>query len=115
MNLDPLFILTILCLVVVLSEWVVRHTFFRHFGTALVVILFTAIVSNLGLIPTGSSKEIPVPVYEGIFAYVAPISIFWLLLSVNLRDILKTGPWMLILFIISAFGAPGLCNDQAKV
>lgn len=100
----PLFILCTLCLMVILSEWLVRNTFLRHFGTALAVILLTAIVANLGILPTGSSKEIPVPVYDAIFTYVAPISIFWLLLRVNLKAIFKTGPWMLLLFVIGSLG-----------
>ncbi|MEM9823381.1 MAG: DUF819 family protein [Bacteroidota bacterium] len=104
MTYNPLYILSLLCLMIILSEWLVRHSFFRHFGTALVVILLTAIVANLGFLPTGSSKEAPVLLYNGIFSYVAPLSIFWLLLAVNLKDILQTGPKMLTLFVLSALG-----------
>ena len=65
---DALYQLTFLCLLVVLSEWMVRRTFMRHFGTALPMILLTAIVANLGLLPAGSSEEQPVPVYEEYYA-----------------------------------------------
>lgn len=101
---DALYQLTFLCLLVVLSEWLVRRTFMRHFGTALLVILLTAIVANLGLLPAGSSEEQPVLVYEGIFAYLAPLSIFWLLLRVNLRDMLRAGLPMLLLFLLGSVG-----------
>lgn len=101
---NPIFVLCCLCLVIVCSEWLVRTTFARHLGTALLVILITAIIANLGLIPAGSNAENPVPVYDGIFQYVAPISIFLLLLRVNLRDVLKAGFPMIILFLIGSIG-----------
>ncbi|MEC7583635.1 MAG: hypothetical protein VYE77_04900, partial [Planctomycetota bacterium] len=78
---DPLFILAILSLNVVVSELLVRRTVLRHFGTALLVILVTALVANLDVIPTGTRG---VPLYEGVFRNVAPLAIFWLLLQVNL-------------------------------
>lgn len=101
---DTLYILTVLCLIVVLSEVLVRKTVLQHFGTALLVIVVTAIIANIGILPAGSTEERPVVAYDGIFMYLAPISIFWLLLRVNLREILKVGLPMLILFIIAALG-----------
>lgn len=101
---DDLFILTILCLLVAGSEWLVRHSYARYFGTALLVIVLTAVVANLGLIPAGSTVEQPVAIYEGIFQYLAPISIFWLLLGVNLRDILKAGLPIIALFLLGSIG-----------
>lgn len=98
---NPLFIAAVLSLNVVLAEWLVRRTFCRHFGTALLVIVVTAIVANLGIIPTTSTDA---PLYNGVFDYVAPLAIFWLLLKVNLRDVLQAGPAMLILFCIGAVG-----------
>ncbi len=101
---SSLYVLTLLSLIVVLSEYLVRRTFLRHLGTALLVILVTAIVANLGIMPAGSSAERPVPAYDAIFAYVAPISIFWLLLRVNLRDVLKAGLPLVALFLIGSLG-----------
>ncbi len=101
---DSLFVLAVLCLIVVLTEWLVRRTFLRHFGTALLVILITAIFANIGILPAGSSAENPVPAYDAIFAYLAPISIFWLLLRVNLRDVLEAGLPLVVLFIIGSLG-----------
>ena len=97
----PLFVLAILCLNVVLCEWLAAKPYFRHLGTALMVILLTALVANLGLIPASSP---PSPVYDGIFAYVAPISIFLLMLSVNLKSIRRAGPSMVGLFLVGALG-----------
>jgi len=101
---DSLYVLAVLCLIVALTEWLVRHTFLRHFGTALFVIILTAVVANLGILPAGSSADNPVPAYDAVFAYLAPISIFWLLLRVNLRDILKAGLPLVVLFIIGSLG-----------
>lgn len=101
---NSLYVLAVLCLIVVLSEWLVRKTFLQHFGTALLVILVTAIIANIGILPAGSTPERPVPAYDGIFAYVAPTSIFWLLLRVNLRDVLRAGVPMVVLFLIGSLG-----------
>ena len=101
---NPLFILAVLALIVVLSEWLVRHTVLRHGGTALVGILLTAVVANAGVIPAGSSPAAPVPVYDGIFEFVAPLAIFWLILGVNLRNVLRAGIPLVVLFLIGAFG-----------
>lgn len=101
---NPLYILAVLCVIVSASEWLVRRTILRHAGTALLGILVTAIVANAGLIPAGSSPEAPVPVYDAIFAYVAPLAIFWLILNVNLRDVLRAGVPLVTLFCIGSLG-----------
>lgn len=99
-----IYVLTWLCGLVALSDWLVQKTRLRFMGTALLVILLTAIVANLSLLPAGTSEERPVPVYSGIFEYVAPIAIFWLLLGASLRDIFRAGLPLIGLFIISAIG-----------
>ncbi|NRB51568.1 MAG: DUF819 family protein [Saprospiraceae bacterium] len=100
----PLYVLSGLCLIIVLSEWLVRRTALRHLGVALLVILLAAIIANIGILPAGSTEARPVPTYEAIFAYVAPISIFWLLLRVNLKELLRAGLPLIILFLIGSLG-----------
>lgn len=102
MTRDPLYILAALCLIVVASEVLVRRTGLRHVGTALLVILVTAVAANLGLLPAGSPPEAPVAVYDGIFTYLAPLAIFWLVLPINLREVWKAGPAILTLFVVGA-------------
>jgi uncharacterized membrane protein len=97
-------LLGILALLIAVSEWLVRHTPLRHAGTALIAILLTALVANLGIIPSGSDAAAPVPVYDAIFAHVAPLGLFWLLLQVRLASIVRAGPAMLTLFLIGATG-----------
>jgi uncharacterized membrane protein len=104
MTRDPLYILAVLCLLIVMSEWLVRRTFLRHVGTALLVILVTAVLANLGLLPTASTEESPVPVYDAIFGVVAYVAIFWLLLRVNLGELKKAGLPIIVLFLIGAAG-----------
>ena len=101
METDPVFVVAVLAANVVISEWLVRHTFLKHFGTALLVIVVTAVTANLGLIPTSSSETL---VYNGVFSYVAPLAIFWLLLQVNLREILRAGIPMVGMFVLGAVG-----------
>jgi uncharacterized membrane protein len=104
MSREPTLILALLCLFVVVSETLVRSTGLRHAGTALVVILVTALAANLGIVPAGSSEAAPVPLYDAIFRYLAPLAIFWLLLLVNLRDVLRAGLPIVTLFLIGSAG-----------
>lgn len=97
-------LLGILALVIAASEWLVRRTPLRHAGTALVAILLAALLANLGIIPSGSTAEAPVPVYDAIFAHVAPLGLFWLLLQVRLASVVRAGPAMLVLFLFGALG-----------
>ncbi len=101
---QTLYILAVLCLVIVGTEWLVRRTWLKHAGTALLVILFTAVIANLGGLPTTSTAESPVPVYDAIFGTVAPLAIVWLLLKVNLRDVLRAGVPIISLFLIGSLG-----------
>lgn len=104
MTADSLYVLAVLCLVVVVAEWLVRRTALRHVGTALLAILVTAVLANAGVVPAGSTAEAPVPVYDAVFVYVAPVAIFLLLLPVNLRDVLRAGLPIVALFLIGAGG-----------
>lgn len=99
---DSLSIAAALCGLVALSEWLVRRTPARHVGSALLVILLTALAANAGLLPAGSSPESPVPVYDGVFAVLAPLSILWLLLGVDLRAVLRAGPAVLGMFFVGS-------------
>lgn len=97
--LDPLYVSTILLLLVAFSEWLCRRRYFRALGSALIVILATAVLANLRLLPSSSSA---LPLYEGIFGFVAPLAIFFLLLDVRLKDLRRAGLPMLVLFVCGA-------------
>jgi uncharacterized membrane protein len=101
---DSVVIVAVLSALIALAEWLCRRGVFRHVGSALTVILLGALAANLGLIPTGSSPDEPVPAYDAIFGVVAPIALFWLLLSVNLRAMLKAGVPLIGLFLVGALG-----------
>lgn len=96
---EPVYILTILLLVVVASEWLARHRLFKHIGSVLIVIIAAAIIANLGLIPSSLN---PPQLYDGIFQYAAPLGIFFLLLDVRLKDLRLAGPPMLAMFLVGA-------------
>jgi uncharacterized membrane protein len=101
---DPLWVLAVLSLIIVVSEWLVRRTSLRHLGSALLVIILGAIAANAGVIPSVSTAEAPVPVYDAVFAHVAPIALFWLLLHVNLRSVLRAGVPLILLFLLGSLG-----------
>jgi len=96
---EPLYVATILCLLVALAEWLSRRKLFRYLGSALIVILAAAVLANIGLLP--SSRNAPA-LYDAIFNYIAPLAIFFLLLDVKLRDLQQAGLPMLALFVLGA-------------
>ena len=98
---DPLYVTTVLLLLVALAEWLSPKRYFRYVGSALIVILAAAILANLRVIPSASNAP---PLYDGVFNYVAPLAIFFLLLDVRLRDLRKAGVAMLLLFGLGALG-----------
>jgi uncharacterized membrane protein len=98
---EPLYILALLAACVALAEWLGRLPVLRHLGAALLVIVLGAVLSNVGALPRYAEGA---PIYDGIFRYVAPIAIFWLLLGVHLSELRKAGVAMLILFVLCALG-----------
>ncbi len=98
---EPLYVAAVLCLLIAFSEWLSRQKFFSFLGSALIVILATAVLANLRILP--SSRNAP-PLYDGIFNYIAPLAIFFLLLDVKLKDLRQAGLPMLILFGLGALG-----------
>lgn len=98
---DPLAILAVLMGNILVADWLTRFPVFRQLGTSLTVIILTAVTANLGLIPTSTNAP---PLYDGIFTYLAPISIFFLLLAVDLRSLKRAGSPMVLCFFIGAAG-----------
>ncbi len=98
---EPLYVAAVLCLLITFSEWLACRKHFRHLGSALIVILAAALLANLRVLP--SSQNAPA-LYDGIFNYIAPLAIFFLLLDVKLKDLRQAGPPMLTLFGIGALG-----------
>lgn len=96
---NPVYVLVVLCLMVILSVYASQTKYGKPLGAALLVILFTAIVANFKFIPSASNS---IPLYDAIFTYVAPISIFFLLLNVSLRSIKQAGLPMVSLFLIGS-------------
>ncbi len=98
---EPLYVAAVLCLLIAFSEWLSRQRYFSFLGSALIVILATAVLANLRLLP--SSRNAP-PLYDGIFNYIAPLAIFFLLLDVKLKDLRQAGLPMLLLFGLGTLG-----------
>ncbi|QBA64065.1 DUF819 family protein [Muriicola soli] len=96
---NPVYVLGVLCLLVIAATYAAKTRFGKKLGTALIVIVFTAVLANLGLIPSASNS---IPLYDAIFTYLAPISIFYLLLGVNLTSIKKAGAPMIVLFLLGS-------------
>lgn len=111
MSTEPIVIVALLAANVVLAEWLARNTPLRHLGSALLVIVTTAICANTGLMPTYGGS----PVYDVVFGPVARLGIFWLLLGVKIGDLRKAGLPMVAMFLIGSLGtvAGVLCGITA--
>jgi uncharacterized membrane protein len=96
---QPAYIITILLLLVVFSEWLATKKYFKQAGAVILVILLAAILANLNIIP--SSHNAP-PLYDSIFKYAAPLGIFFLLLEVKLKDLRLAGLPMLMMFFLGS-------------
>ena len=97
---NPVYVLSVLCFLVILSVYAGKTKIGKQLGgAALLVILFTAVISNFNLIPSASNS---IELYDIIFKYVAPISIFYLLLKVNITSIKNAGLPMVGLFILGS-------------
>jgi uncharacterized membrane protein len=99
----PLYVLAVLGLLLATSEWCVRHTVLRHLGSALLVILLTAVAVNLRLIPVAGQMGSP-RVYDVLLGPVAKVAIFWLLLGVSLAELRRAGKTLVLAFLIGALG-----------
>ena len=97
-------ILAVLLASIAVAHWLGDKPVGRWLGSALWVIVLTAIIANLGVIPLASEK---VPVYEQLLGTAAPISIFLLLLKARLRSLLEVGLPMAGLFALAALGTVG--------
>src|SRR6185436_12717415 len=98
---QPLYILTILLLLVLFSEWLAQKKFFKHIGSVLLVIILAAILANINVIPSSHNAT---ALYEGIFQYAAPLGLFFLLLQVKLKDLKLAGLPMITMFLIGSAG-----------
>lgn len=94
-----IYVLAVLFLMLILASQASKTKWGKQVGASLLVIVFTAIAANLKLIPSASNS---IPLYDSIFTYIAPISIFFLLLNVNLASIRKAGLPMIGLFLIGS-------------
>ena len=95
----PLALATLIAGCTALAFWLdYRFPALGKVGASMMAIIFGAILSNTGLVPVAS------PVYDAVLGPVTSVSIAWLLLSVDLRDLAKAGPRMLGAFGIAVLG-----------
>ena len=96
---SPLALATLIAVCTALAFWLdYRFPALGKVGASMMAIIFGAILSNTGLVPASS------PVYDAVLGPVTSVSIAWLLLSVDLRDLAKVGPRMTGAFGIAVMG-----------
>ena len=96
---SPLALAAVIASVAALAFWLdYRFPALGKVGASMLAIVFGAMLSNAGLVPAES------PVYAAVLGPVTSVSIAWLLLSVNLRDLKKAGPRMTGAFVVAVVG-----------
>lgn len=96
---DPLTIFAALLGAVFLSLKLVERYVWAQRASAVMVILFvTALMSNVGLIPTQA------PVYNAVIGFSVPFAVCVILFTVNLADVVKAGRPMLAAFLLASIG-----------
>ncbi len=96
---SPLALATVIAAATALAFWLdYRFPALGKVGASMLAIIFGAILSNTGLVPVSSV------VYDIVLGPVTSVSIAWLLLSVDLRDLAKAGPRMTGAFAIAVTG-----------
>ena len=96
---SPLALATVIAASTALAFWLdYRFPALGKVGASMMAIIFGAILSNLRLVPVES------PVYDAVLGPVTSVSIAWLLLSVDLRDLAKAGPRMTGAFAVAVVG-----------
>ncbi|MBI1362192.1 MAG: DUF819 family protein [Alphaproteobacteria bacterium] len=98
---SPAGILAILLVAVALADMLGRTGPMKRIGAAMIVIVFGALLANFRIIPPASSGGV---VYDPIFTYLIPGSIFLVLLDVNLGALRRAGAPMLVAFALGAVG-----------
>lgn len=96
---SPLPLAAVIAAAAALAFWLDRHVpALSKVGASLLVLVFGAVLSNVGLVPATS------PVYDAIAGPVTSLAIALLLLSVNLGDLKLAGPRMLGAFGLALVG-----------
>ena len=96
---SPLALATVIAAATALAFWLdYRFPALGKLGASMMAIIFGAVLSNTGLVPVDSV------VYEVVLGPVTSVSIAWLLLSVDLRDLAKAGPRITGAFLVAVTG-----------
>jgi uncharacterized membrane protein len=94
-------ILSVLTFNVYLAFQLERIPQLKALSPSLLVIVLGALEANFGLIPTSSTAP---SIYDGIFAYVAPMLIIFLMLGIQLKSVKKAGFPMIFNFFLGSLG-----------
>src|SRR5699024_7290577 len=75
-----------------------KYSWAGKISGAVIALVSAIILSNTGIIPTGS------PAYDAVCAFIVPVAILLLLSHVNSKKIWKASGRMLLIFLISSIG-----------
>ena len=96
---SPLALATVIAASTALAFWLdYRFPALGKLGASMMAIIFGAVLSNLNIVPVSSV------VYDVVLGPVTSLSIAWLLLSVDLRDLAKAGARMIGAFGVAVTG-----------
>ncbi len=98
---NPVIVLSVLTFNIYLAFQLERIPQLKALSASLIVILLGALEANLHIIPTSSDAP---PLYDGIFTYVAPLLIIFLMLGIQLKSVKRAGIPMISSFFLGVLG-----------
>lgn len=81
-----------------------RRGWYGRVSGVIVTIGAGSLLATLNVIPPAGNREMAVPVYDWIFAYIVPLSIPLFLFNSNFKRIFKTAGRLSGVFLLGAFG-----------
>ncbi len=97
---DPLLLTAFMFLVVAFSRWLERrYTWVEKISSAVVCTLLGIVLANAGVIPHDS------PAFDAVFEYAIPYAIVLVILSSDLRELVRAGRPMIFMFVVASLGS----------
>lgn len=90
-------IISAMMIIIALAFYLQKYRLFRSFGPVITVIIFGAILSNLGIMPKWSDS------YNFIFEYAVPVSLCLFLLHIDIKKFLKVAKNPMLAMIFGLF------------
>lgn len=97
---DPLLLFAYMFAVVAVARWMEgRYMWVEKISSAVVCTLLGLLLANVGLTPHTS------PAFDAVFTFAIPYAIVLVIMSSDLRELMKAGKPMIFMFVVASVGS----------